>query len=130
MKENNQNRRNKMIEITGVDLIKFVKKVYDLSVPQGLGFLHYTEEPLTDEEAKSCIFKEPFIVSMDYVKGRSCKMNVTKENGKLFIPDRWYDHTDTQLEELLWTFKIEMPSKKTHNIACNCIDCRKKRGKL
>jgi hypothetical protein len=31
-----------MIDITGVDLVKFAQKVYALSVPRGLGFLHHT----------------------------------------------------------------------------------------
>jgi hypothetical protein len=29
-----------MISITGVDLFSFAQKVYELSQPQGLGFLH------------------------------------------------------------------------------------------
>ena len=29
-----------MIEITGCDLSVFIKKVYELSAPQGLGFIH------------------------------------------------------------------------------------------
>jgi hypothetical protein len=31
------------IDITGVDMVEFVKKVYELSLPQGMGFLHYQE---------------------------------------------------------------------------------------
>ena len=91
-----------MIDITGIDLIKFVKKVYELSQPLGLGFLHYQEGNLSDEEAKALIHKnDPCIVNMDYVKGRACKMKVFNRESKLEIHDSWYDHTDSQLEELL-----------------------------
>jgi len=119
-----------MINITGIDLVKFVKKVYELSNPQGLGFLHYNPQPLTDEEAEKYIFKKDnsCIVMMDYVKGRSCKMNVFK-NGDIFeISDKWYDHTDNQLKELLNEFNIKLPIFKKHHISCNCFNCRNKIG--
>ena len=91
-----------MIDITGTDLIKFVKKVYELSQPQGLGFLHYQEGGLSDEEAKTLIKENGnYVVNMDYVKGRACKMIVFRKNNKLLIQDSWYDHTDNQLKELL-----------------------------
>ena len=91
-----------MIDITGIDLIKFVKKVYDLSQPLGLGFLHYQEGGLSNEAAKELIKEnDPFIVNMDYVKGRACKMKVFNKEGKLSIHDNWYDHNDNQLKELL-----------------------------
>ncbi len=44
-----------MIEITGVDLRKFIQEVYALSRPQGLGILHYQEGDLSDDEAKSIV---------------------------------------------------------------------------
>jgi len=126
-----------MIEITGVDLIKFVKKVYDLSIPQGLGFLQYKEFGLTDGEAQACIRPEiPFpynrypkniVVDMDYVKGRACKMKVFKKEDKLLIYNEWYDHTDKQLKELLlYSIPKNLPfpvlEGEEHVIGCNCID--------
>ena len=30
------------IDLTGVDLVALAKKAYELSVPQRMGFLHYT----------------------------------------------------------------------------------------
>ena len=113
-----------MIDIAGVDLVKFVKKVYELSKPLGLGFLHYTSEPLSDEEAKECIIKGE--VGMDYVKGRSCKMRARLEDGKLLIANKWYDHTDVQLTELLDHVGIQYiadPITNKHNCACECRDC-------
>jgi len=122
------------IDITGVDLVKFVQKVYDLSVPQGLGMLHFVPGSLSLEEAKSLINDKPDIygcvVNMDYVRGRACKMNVWKEGDKFLINDSWYDHTDTQLWELLNSVGIEqIPTVRDHGVACNCSDCRAVRNK-
>jgi hypothetical protein len=122
-----------MIDITNVDLIKFVKRVYELSLPQGLGFLHYKTGGLTDEEAKSFIIPSPnsIAINMDYVKGRACKMVVWREGTTLYIRNSWYDHMDEQLRELLIstlpTYK-ELPKINTeHSISCNCLDCQSKR---
>lgn len=126
-----------MIEITGVDMAKFIKKAYDLSKPLGMGYFQYTPEPLTDEEAQSLINKkDPKIkCSLDYVKGRACKMTVHKEvegsllnkKERLFIRAPWFDHTDSQLKELLehCGFHINLETKE-HAPACTCGICEKK----
>ena len=118
-----------MIDITGVDLIKFVKKVYELSKPLGFGIMHYTNEIFTDEEAKLYIRNGE--VFMDYVRGRSCKMKARKDkDGKLLIEDKWYDHTDVQLTELLNHVGIQHisdPIKNKHNPSCECEDCLEER---
>ena len=123
-----------MIEITGVDLVEFVKKVYELSVPQGMGMLHYTPNPLSDEEAKQIVdrFKgdKMLALSMDYVKGRACKMTVRREDGKLTISDNWYDHTDRAYQQLLEHFNIQKPAENEHGCACNCIDCQHERSQV
>ena len=31
------------IDVTGIDLIQFIKEVYKLSVPAGLGYLHFRD---------------------------------------------------------------------------------------
>lgn len=94
-----------MIDITGVDLKELAKAAYDLSRPQGMGFLHFEEGALTDEEAASLIQEgsrgDRFPLDMDYVKGRACKLHVIKEGDKLYINDRWYDHSENDLIELL-----------------------------
>lgn len=93
-----------MIEITGANLVEVVKAVYDLSRPQGMGFLHFDSAPLTDEEAKSLIaFTNPRVpVDLDYVKGRACKFFVRREeDGTLWIQNSWYDHSDHDLQDLL-----------------------------
>lgn len=121
-----------MIDVTDVDMVKFIQKVYELSQPQGMGMLHYKPGGLTDDEAKSLIQSDG-IVDMDYVKGRACKMYVTRKEGKLVIPrDNWYDHTDEQLAELLEHIglsKTDGTKPDKHGLACNCDDCRAKRKK-
>ena len=97
-------RTKNMIDITGVDLKRFIQKVYDLSVPQGFGFLHYTKEPLTDEEVNGILEHANYNgvrLSMDYMKGRACKMTVFKVDDKLWINNNWYDHSEEQLSTLL-----------------------------
>ncbi|MGL4233301.1 MAG: hypothetical protein ACRDAM_13965 [Casimicrobium sp.] len=101
-----------MIEITGANLIDCVKAAYDLSRPQGMGILHFTPEPLTDEEAQTFIQPEPnrSAISMDYVKGRACKFDVHRdENGRLWIYDAWFDHSHYELEELLNRIGVKKP---------------------
>lgn len=114
-----------MIDITGVDLVEFAKVVYELSVPQGLGFLHATSEPLTDDEAQSLIQAEgKNALDMDYVRGRACKMHVRREGDKLLITDDWYDHTNRIYDELLTRFNICREQTTEHGCACNCMDCQ------
>jgi hypothetical protein len=119
-----------MIKLTNVNTVELVKKAYELSRPQGLGFLHFIEgDTLTDEEAKQFIMEDG-TVNMDYVKGRACKFHTFIKNGEFFINDNWYDHTDTQLKELLKTIGIqhEKEELKNHGVACNCDDCRQSKG--
>lgn len=121
-----------MIELPKtVDLVKFAQKVYELSVPQGLGFLNFALGGLSEEDAKDCIIDNPTsttVLSMDYVHGRSCKMHVYNREGKWWLPQVWYDHTDAQYNELLKTFGLEtLVFEEGHGIACNCVDCRRKR---
>ena len=115
------------IDVTNVDLVKMIKKVYDLSRPQGLGFIHFTPVPLSDEEASSYVQKDG-TVDMDYVKGRACKFNVFKDrdNGSLYIHSPWYDHTDAQLKELLNSLDIFIneEQQEEHSYSCNCVKCQ------
>ena len=121
-----------MIDITDVDMIKFIQKVYDLSRPQGMGMLYFTPGPMSEEDAKALIQSDGS-VSMDYVSGRACKMYVHSRDGRLTINDNWFDHSDTQFEELLEHIGLgdNIPagsSAPQHGTACNCDDCRHKRG--
>lgn len=119
------------IVVTEANLIELIKKAYELSVPLGMGFFHFTEGSLTDEEAKAMIVDDSFCpISLDYIRGRSCKMNVYKKEGELIIRAPWYDHTTKALKELL---TVCMPAGYVlpeglddlkHNVSCECSDCK------
>lgn len=93
-----------MIDITGTDLRKFIAKAYDLSRPQGMGYLHFQDGPLPDEMIDKIldVKSSHCVASMDYVLGRSVKMAIYRKGDRLLIggPD-WYDHSDYHLEALL-----------------------------
>jgi hypothetical protein len=111
-----------VIDIAGVDLVKFAQKAYELSVPQGMGFLHFTPAPLAEEDAKEIVERSSHgnvRLSMDYVAGRACKMVVWEKDGKLQIRDSWYDHTDDQLRKLLEAFDLKLETASEHGCACN-----------
>jgi hypothetical protein len=101
-KGTNGNMENK-IDITGVNLREFIKAAYDLSRPQGLGFIHARSGPLADEVVDEILKSggRRHAARMDYVLGRAVKMNIFDDDGQLTIHDTWYDHTPEDLDELL-----------------------------
>ena len=101
-----------MKKVKKLNLIKFVQDVYSLSSPQGMGILHYQPGNLTDEEATKiiaqCTDDERLGLSMDYVRGRACKMVVWRgKDGGYELPDSWFDHTESQYAELLKRHSIQ-----------------------
>jgi hypothetical protein len=90
-----------MYDVTGINLVEFVKGVYDMSAPMGMGHLHFKSEPMTDAEAREQIMDEGrCAVSMDYVRGRCCKMYVTRRGNRLYARSYWPDHNEAQLRAL------------------------------
>jgi hypothetical protein len=117
------------IEITGVDLKAFAKKVYELSQPRGLGFLHFKPGPLSDDEVRPLLSDGHTALNMDYVKGRGCKMHVFRDAGKLFITSPWFDHTDEELHKLLTECGMTAPpAQKPHVVSCECDNCNQRRS--
>ncbi len=94
-----------MRDITGVDLVKLTQAAYVLSIPLGLGHLHYRPEPLSDAEARDWVSNwahdKQIALSLDYVNGRAVKLTVFRKEGRLEMRDEWYDHTPEQLQTLL-----------------------------
>lgn len=80
-----------------------VRAAYDLSKPQGMGIIHYRSGGLTDDEVDIILSNQRnnIVASMDYINGRSCKFTIFKKDDKRYIRDRWYDHTEEDLAELL-----------------------------
>lgn len=97
-----------MIDITYADLRTVIRTAYELSRPQGMGFLHFKDEPLSEQEIDAILASgNPlYPVSMDYVNGRSCKFSVVVRDGLRLIGDRWYDHSESQLDQLLKTIGV------------------------
>lgn len=93
------------IEITGASPSAIVRAAYSPSTPRGLGHFHFQPGDLTDDEIIEIIARTGSsrqVVSMDYVKGRSIKMRVTKDaEGRAWIRNRWYDHGDGDLRNFL-----------------------------
>lgn len=124
------------IDVTEIDLIQLIKEVYRLSIPAGLGFLHFERGGLTDKEANEIlnVWKndKKWALDMDYIRGRACKMTIFREGKGLYIKFPWHDHTDMQSNELLkaiWPKDKPFPELKAeeHGIACNCAHCQIKR---
>ena len=80
-----------------------IRAAYDLSAPQGLGFLHARTGGLDDESVekiKGSGYGQT-VAAMDYVHGRSVKLAVRRDGDVYYIPaDRWYDHSLEKLREL------------------------------
>lgn len=94
------------IDVTDLSTVKMIQAAYELSKPVGMGFMHYTSNPLTVEEAQEHIRPNGF-VNLDYVLGRCCKFRIIVNNGKKYTPKSWYDHTEEDLKNLIEMAKSE-----------------------
>lgn len=98
-----------MIEVTGIDLAKFARKVYELSAPPENAHKRLSETML------GVVLKQHgernwrrFVLDMHVVHDRQCNMTVYESaDGKWYVNDTWYGHTQEQFEELLRTFEIK-----------------------
>jgi len=98
-----------MIKVTGIDLGKFARKVYELSAPPEDLHKRLSETML------GIVLKQhgerhwrKFVLDMHKVRGRECNMTVYESpDGGWYINDTWYGHTEEQFDELLKTFDIE-----------------------
>lgn len=93
------------IKVTGTSLEALVKAAYALSHPIGLGYLHARPGELSDADAAEIVaygVGKRNAVYMDYVHGRCCKFYVYRDvQGDLWINKNWYDHSQSQLQQLL-----------------------------
>jgi hypothetical protein len=85
------------------DLRALVKKAYDLSRPQGLGFLHYREGDLDDALVDEILSRDRdrCAFSTDYVQGRAVKFSVYRDDDGLYVGARWFDHNHWSYTALL-----------------------------
>lgn len=90
-----------------------IKGVYDRSQPQGLGFTSFTPGEMSEEDAVKILrgrlrveegeeLPQSGSVSLDYLLGRACKFHFKFDEHGCHIEDgMWYDHTLTQLKDLV-----------------------------
>ena len=62
-----------MVNFKGIPKHKVLQALYDNARAQGLGFLHYTPAPMSEEEAKSLLGEQTYF---DYVNGRVMKVDL------------------------------------------------------
>ena len=94
-----------MIEVTGIDLKRFTRKVFQLSKPTAK---QSVVDPLSDT-SMGLVLKssgtrkwQKYALDMHVVQGRECNMTIFESaQGRWFIHDTWYGHTQQQLNELL-----------------------------
>lgn len=120
---------NCFIKVPSDKLSEAVKKAFDLSRPQGMGFLHHQPGELSQEELDYIIGGDlgkgrMYLADMDYVRGRSCKFHIrpAQEDGYMLIEPRWYDHSDEALEELLKHLDVEDPAQQMADACKNRDD--------
>ena len=95
------------VDITDVPLDKLISEVYNLSNPQGLGFLHYIEGPIPDDILDQTVqyakesLEERGEFWLDYLSGRACKFRAAiQADEKLYMSSSWYDHDSEDFQEL------------------------------
>lgn len=89
-----------------------IRKAYELSQPQGLGFLHFQPGSIPEgvlnqivEQSNKRLGIDVHGVYMDYVLGRSVKLGIphSPSDDTFYLIDegRWYDHSQEAWKELV-----------------------------
>lgn len=65
-----------MISLEGLDKAEVLAALYNASRPQGMGFVKYTPEPMTAEEARELLSQR---THFDYLKGRVMKVDLSQD---------------------------------------------------
>ncbi len=65
-----------MIDISRLDKAEVLRALYNNSKPQGLGFLHFTSELMTREEAVELLKQQSYF---DYIRGRVIKIDLSEQ---------------------------------------------------
>ena len=67
-----------MIDTKGISPAEVLKALYDNSRPLGMGFLHYTPEPMLIEDATNLLKGQNYF---DCVNGRVMKVDLSNPDG-------------------------------------------------
>ncbi len=74
------------IDISGIDKAAVLAALYNGSRPQGLGFLQFSDTPMTTEQAQAIL--EEGVIYFDYLKGRVMKVNLEGDSFNPWAYDR------------------------------------------
>jgi hypothetical protein len=74
------------ISIKGLDKSAVLAALYNNSKPQGLGFLHYEETPMSITDATAIIGQQGYCY--DYLKGRVMKVDISNDEFDPWLYDR------------------------------------------
>lgn len=87
-------------DISKMKKTEVLRALYNAAKPQGMGFLHYTPEPMTEEEAEALLAKGDYF---DYVKGRVMKVSLRDNtlDTDLYDRDNGYGAGGRALNEAL-----------------------------
>jgi hypothetical protein len=119
-----------MIRIPQEKVSQLIANVYAMSVPVGMGFLHFKPGELDKDtliqlhtefanrlawckdhpRPAEWLFPDTLLI-MDYIHGRQCKFSIGYYRGELVINDYWYDHSEAQFTELLRRCDIDAKNK-------------------
>lgn len=77
---------NGTIDISGIDKAELLAALYNRARPQGLGFLHYTPEPMNVDEARQLLKSSDGY--FDYLQGRVMKVDLSGDELTTWLYDR------------------------------------------
>ena len=64
------------VDITGLDKAAVLAALYNASLPQGMGILHYRPEPMSTEQARTLLGQTTYF---DYLVGRVMKVDLESD---------------------------------------------------
>jgi hypothetical protein len=89
------------MDISKLNKAEVLAALYNAALPQGMGFLHYTPEPMTTAEAQTILNTGE--TYFDYLKGRVMKVDLSKDELRtaLYNRDNGPDAAENALAHLI-----------------------------
>ena len=85
------------MNISGVSKAKVLAALYNNSKPQGMGFMHFDAQPMTEEEAQTLL--DSGQTYFDYLKGRVMKIDLSGDELETWLYNR--DNGENAAETVL-----------------------------
>jgi hypothetical protein len=85
------------MNISGMNKAKILAALYNNSKPQGMGFLHFDDQPMTQEEAQELL--DSGQTYFDYLKGRVMKIDLSGDELETWLYNR--DNGENAAEAVL-----------------------------